>query len=319
MKRTILLTTALALASIGGRDADTLKDVAGPDGTVLIPGGAFLMGADDQMPEEAPVHRVHVDGFWLMRTEVSNRTFERFVEATGYVTTAEDPGPSGEPPASAVLMAPRSVDEGADHFDWWRMIEGASWRHPEGRDSSINDRADHPVVHVSYYDAAAFCAWWGGRLPTEAEWERAARGGLEGLDYVWGDAYPADTAPPANVWTGHFPSHNDGQDGWIRTAPVARYPANPYGLHDMAGNVWEWTADWYRADYYRLSPRRNPRGPSRAGAWNPKNPSEPQRTTRGGSFACAPNHCARFRPSARSATSPATSLSHTGFRCARDR
>ena len=318
MKKPIIIAAmSLSLASVSGRNDESQLFIESHDGTVFIPGGAFLMGADNQMPEEAPAHPVHVDGFWLMRTEVTNQSFARFVESTGYRTTAERYGPSGEPPASAVLIAPQAVPKGSNHLDWWRMIEGASWRHPEGPRSSIDDRADHPVVHVSHDDAIAYCAWWGGRLPTEAEWERAARGGRDGLNYVWGDAYPKDVAPPANVWTGHFPSYNDAKDGWVRTAPVARYPANPYGLHDMAGNVWEWTADWYRADYYRHSPRHNPKGPSRADAWNPKNPGEAQRTTRGGSFACAPDHCARFRPSARSATSPDTSLSHTGFRCAR--
>ncbi|MEM7676143.1 MAG: formylglycine-generating enzyme family protein [Myxococcota bacterium] len=318
MKKTIIIAAMiLSFAVVHEQNAKVQPPISGPDETVFIPGGVFTMGDDHQMPEEAPAHLVHVDGFWMMRTEVTNRSFARFVEATGYLTTAERPGPSGEPPASAVLTVPRTVEAGADHFDWWRMVEGASWRHPEGPGSSIDARSDHPVVHVSHDDAAAFCAWWGGRLPTEAEWERAARGGKEGLDYVWGDIYPKESAPPANVWTGHFPTYNDASDGWIRTAPVAQYPANPYGLHDMAGNVWEWTADWYRADYYRQSPRSNPKGPSRADAWNPKNPNEAQRTTRGGSFACAPNHCARFRPSARSATSPDTSLSHTGFRCTR--
>lgn len=318
VNKTFLLAgaTALTFVLISGRHGESQAPIEGPDDTVFIPSGVFTMGADDQMPEEAPAHDVYVDGFWMMRTEVSNRSFARFVEATGHLTTAERPGPSGEPPASAVLMAPQV--EAADHFDWWQMVEGASWRSPEGPGTSIEARWDHPVVHVSHDDAHAFCAWWGGRLPTEAEWERAARGGRHGLRYVWGATFPKHAPPPANIWTGHFPSFNDAKDGWRRTAPVAHYPANPYGLYDMAGNVWEWTADWYRADYYRFSPRRNPKGPTQFDAWDPKNPREAQRTMRGGSFACSTNNCARFRPSARSASSPDTSLSHTGFRCVRD-
>jgi formylglycine-generating enzyme required for sulfatase activity len=291
---------------------------AAPPGMVWVPGGAFLMGEDGTLPEERPVHEVEVDGFFMDRHEVTNRRFLAFVRATGYVTRAERPGPGGEPPGSLVFVAPEGPVSRGEIHKWWRVVPGASWRHPEGPRSGLSGREEHPVVHVAWEDAAAFCAWAGGRLPTEAEWERAARGGLSGKVYTWGDEERPGGRFLANTWQGPFPTRNSAADGWAGTAPVGSYPPNRYGLHDMAGNVWEWTSDWYRHDYYAERERKNPRGPQEARSLDPGEPGVRKRTTRGGSFLCAASHCMRYRPSARSPVEPGTSLSHTGFRCVRD-
>jgi formylglycine-generating enzyme required for sulfatase activity len=307
-----------------------------PRGMVRIPGGTFQMGTDseDAWPDESPAHRVTIDTFWIDPHEVTNAEFRRFVESTGYVTTAERApnvdeilaqAPPGTPPPPREMLVPGSLvftpPQGPvplnDVGRWWRWTPGADWRHPTGPDSSIEGKDDHPVVHVSWDDAAAYARWAGKRLPTEAEWERAARGGLEGKPYVWGDERPTDDAIHANIWQGRFPDRNTARDGFERTAPVGSFPPNGYGLYDMAGNVWEWCADWYERGLYR---RRaggevvNPRGPSRSD--DPTQPYTPLRVQRGGSFLCHDAYCSRYRPSARHGCSPDTGMSHVGFRCA---
>jgi formylglycine-generating enzyme required for sulfatase activity len=304
---------------------------------VWIAGGEFTMGSDDPMawPDEGPPHRVRVAGFFLDAHEVTNAQFAEFVNATGYVTTAEKAPdveailaqvPPGTPPppkellvpGSLVFTPPDSVVPLDDVGRWWAWTPGASWRQPEGPGSSIGDRPDHPVVHVSWDDASAYARWAGKRLPTEAEWEFAARGGLDGRPYTWGDEPPDSGPPRANLWQGVFPSRNDALDGFVRTAPVKSFPPNGYGLHDMAGNVWEWCADWYRRDLYRTRAGAevtdNPTGPDRSD--DPTQPFSPQRVQRGGSFLCHDAYCSRYRPSARHGNSPDTGMSHVGFRCA---
>jgi formylglycine-generating enzyme required for sulfatase activity len=272
---------------------------------VWVPGGEFMMGSDSAAawPEEGPAHRVSVGGFWLDRTEVTNAQFRAFVEATGYVTTAEKPPsleeimsqvPPGTPPprpealvaGSMVFTPPAGEVDLRDFSQWWAWVPGADWRHPEGPGSSIAGRDDHPVVHVSWDDASAYARWAGKRLPTEAEWEFAARGGLDSKPYTWGDEGPSDTRIFANIWQGEFPRTNTAADGFIRTSPVRSFPVNGYGLYDMAGNVWEWCADWYQRDLYRRRAGSgvvvNPTGPDRSD--DPMHPFEPRRVQRGGSF-----------------------------------
>jgi formylglycine-generating enzyme len=307
----------------------------GPDGMVWVPGGEFVMGSGGGPRNEQPPHRVRVDGFWMDAHEVTNAEFRRFVEATGYVTTAEKPVdweemrkqlPAGTPKPAAERLVPGSMvftpTAGpvalTDSRQWWRWVAGADWRHPEGPASSPDGREDHPVVHVSWDDAVAYAAWAGKRLPTEAEWEFAARGGLPGKKFTWGDDPPAEDSRLANVWQGNFPYENGKLDGYDRTAPVKSYPANGYGLYDMAGNVWEWCSDWYRADAYarRSEVVANPAGP--AESWDPTGP-EPRRVTRGGSFLCHVAYCESYRPGARRGTPADTGMSHIGFRCIRSK
>jgi formylglycine-generating enzyme len=308
----------------------------GPPGMVWIPGGEFDMGSEatDARPDEAPVHRVRVDGFWMDATEVTNAQFQAFVDATGYVTVAERPIdldeimsqlPPGTPPPPPEALAPGSLvfhdtptPVSTDNpARWWSWVIGASWRHPEGPGSGIGDRMDHPVVQVAWEDAVAFAAWAGKRLPTEAEWEFAARGGLDDAAYPWGAEHPTEGASKANIWQGEFPHRNTMADGFSRTAPVKSFPPNAYGLYDMAGNVWEWCLDWYRHDYYRGQMANgvsvNPKGPVRS--FDPAEPTVPKRVQRGGSFLCHESYCASYRVAARMKTSPDTGLSHAGFRC----
>jgi sulfatase modifying factor 1 len=296
-----------------------------PDDMLWIPGGEFWMGTDDPSFADAqPVHRVRIDGFWLDRTEVTNAQFARFVEETGYRTLAEvPPDPAQFPDAPPELLVPGSIvftppTEAVsldNHLVWWRYVPGACWRHPEGSDSDIADRQDHPVVHVAWEDAVAYARWAGKRLPTEAEWERAARGGLERREYVWGDALTPGGRWRANIWQGRFPIENTADDGFRSTAPVGSYPANGYGLSDMAGNVWEWCADWYRPDYYQRSPRDNPPGP--ADSHDPLEPGLAKRVQRGGSFLCSDLYCSRYKPGPRGKGEVGSGASHTGFRLAR--
>ena len=310
------------------RPAATDAPRAHPPGMVWVPGGTFTMGTDDPRaaPSERPAHRVRVGGFWMDTTEVTNARFRRFVEATGYVTTAERPVdweqlkaqlPPGTPrppddrlaPGSLVFAPPAQAIPLDDPAAWWRWTAGANWRHPDGPGSAIEGKDDHPVVQVSWDDADAFARWAGKRLPTEAEWEFAARG----------DTLAAGGTPPANTWQGHFPEANSAADGYPRTAPAASFPADRLGLHDMIGNVWEWTADWYRPDAYRLlDPRTvadNPKGPD--AGFNPDHPYQPERVTRGGSFLCGPDYCSNARPGARRGTAVDSGMSHLGFRCVR--
>ena len=311
----VLLAAVVVVAGASGEPAD--KRVM-----VLIPGGTFWMGSDTGPADGRPQHQVKLDGFWIDQHEVTNAQFRRFVEASGYVTTAERPPSSadlpGVPPeqlvaGSIVFTAPGGEASLDQPLSWWRYVPGANWRHPEGPDSNIDDRANHPVVDVSWDDAVAYCKWAGKRLPTEAEWEYAARGGLDRKEYVWGDEQKPSGKYLANIWQGRFPNENTKEDGFVGTAPVGSFPANGYGLSDMAGNAWEWCADSYRPDYYAYSPATNPQGPENS--FDPDEPGVSKRVERGGSYLCTDLYCGSFRPSRRMKTSPDSSLCHTGFRC----
>jgi formylglycine-generating enzyme required for sulfatase activity len=251
------------------------------------------MGTAEGFPYEAPVHEVEIKGFWLDRYEVTNTEFERFVQATGYKTEAEKIGWSG-------VFDPRQHD--------WIAERGADWRHPEGPESSIRTRMDHPVIHVSWNDAMAYGKWKGKRLPTEAEYEYAERGGLAQKEYSWGNEFQPKGRWMANTWQGDFPNRDTGGDGFQGPSPVGSFDPNSFGLYDLAGNVWEWCADWYAADYYAKSPRLNPFGP----------PTGTERVLRGGSWLCSSNYCVGYRSAARNKSSPDSGLNNTGFRCARD-
>jgi formylglycine-generating enzyme required for sulfatase activity len=295
------------------------------EGMVRIEGGRFWMGSDDpEMPDASPWHQVTVAPFLIDRTEVTNADFERFVRATGYVTTAErrlDPRQYPGVPADALVPAgivfapPESPGRRSDPLAWWRLVPGASWRRPEGPGSSIVGRERYPVVQVSWDDAAAYAKWAGKRLPTEAEWEMAARGGLVKKPFTWGDELRPGGRWLVNVWQGTFPTENTAEDGFAGLAPVGSFPPNGFGLYDMAGNVWEWTADWYRPDYYAKSPANDPRGP--ADSFDPDEPGVPKRVTKGGSFLCARERCRRYQPGGRGKAAPDSGTSHTGFRCVR--
>jgi formylglycine-generating enzyme required for sulfatase activity/uncharacterized membrane protein YkvA (DUF1232 family) len=297
-----------------------------------IPGGTFLMGSEDFYPEEGPVHEVHVDGFWMDRHTVTNEEFGRFIEATGYVSVAErDPNPADFPGAPAENLVPgalvfhksRGSVDLTDYRNWWAWTPGASWRCPLGPQSSTDGIEHHPVVHVAYEDAEAYARWAGKELPTEAEWERASRGGLEGKKFTWGDEHFPDGKAMANSWQGEFPWQNLLVDGWAGTSPVGSFPPNGYGLFDMAGNVWEWTSDWYvqkHADEVVKAccgPSSNPRITSPDKSYDPRQPNFriPRRVVKGGSHLCAPNYCLRYRPAARQPQMIDTGMSHLGFRC----
>lgn len=307
-----------------------------PKGMVWISGGEFVMGShtESAWPDERPAHRVFVDGFWMDDAEVTNARFAEFVEDTGYITTAErSPAaeellanmPAGTPrPSAELLVAGSLVFTPPDHpvplndvRNWWTWTPGANWRHPEGPESDIIGRTDHPVVHVSWDDARAYATWAGKRLPTEAEWEFAARGGLQAQPYTWGSDPPSQSKPQANLWTGTFPYHNTAIDGYVRTAPVRSFAPNGFGLYDMAGNVWEWCSDWYDRELYQsrsLSKvTTNPQGPDQSR--DPLREYMSQRSQRGGSFLCNDSYCSRYRPSARHGCTPDTGMSHVGFRC----
>lgn len=284
------------------------------EGMVLLPGGSFLMGTNSQegyaADGEGPVRKVNLDPFWIDTTTVTNAQFGEFVAEVRYVTEAERFGwsyvfagflPDDFPPTRAVVQTP-----------WWRQVFGADWRHPEGPPSSVDDRLDHPVVHVSWNDAQAFAAWAGKRLPTEAEWEYAARGGLEQERYPWGDQLTPSGRHRMNVWQGTFPTVNTAEDGYRGTAPVTAFEPNGYGLFNMTGNVWEWCADWFSATYPAEARaqklRDNPRGPS----------TGEQRVMRGGSYLCHRSYCFRYRVAARSSNTPDSTTGNLGFRCVRN-
>ena len=302
-----------------------------PIGMVWISGGTFRMGSDEHYPEEAPAHRVSVDGFWIDPTPVTNGQFKAFVRATGHVTTAEIVPDAKDYPgalpvmiyAGSLVFAPtpgiRSLD---DWSQWWIFMKGADWRHPYGPKSRIKGLDDHPVVHVSYPDALAYAEWAGKDLPTEAEWEFAARGGLEGAEYAWGEELTPGGRHMANLWQGLFPIQNAVADGFERTSPVKAFPPNGYGLHDMIGNVWEWTSDWWSSHHGPDAPKAccipaNPRGGPEGASLDPCQPNIPipRKVLKGGSHLCAPNYCRRYRPAARHAEPVDTSTSHVGFRC----
>jgi formylglycine-generating enzyme len=295
---------------------------------VWIPGGTFQMGSDKHYPEEAPAHRVMVDGFWMDRHTVTNREFALFVQKTRYVTVAErTPNPADYPgakpemlvPASTVFRPPRHRVDLSNQYNWWAYVPGANWRQPQGPGSSIKKRPDHPVLHVSWADVEAYARWVGKELPTEAEWEFAARGGLEGAEFAWGDTLTPDGRWMANTWQGEFPIHNTKEDGYEYTAPVGCFRPNGYGLFDMIGNVWEWTADWYQS-HREIADAcctvANPRGGEQHRSVDLNDPIPiPRKVMKGGSHLCAPNYCRRYRPAARMPQTIDTGTSHLGFRC----
>ena len=308
-----------------------------PTGMGWVPGGEFSMGAQESESmndvgmqatlDSRPIHRVYVDGFWMDKTDVTNSEFERFVKATGYVTVAERKPRAedfpGAPPenlvAGAVVFSPPDHMVSLDnHFQWWAYVPGANWRHPEGPQTSLKGREKFPVVDIAYEDAAAYAKWAGKRLPTEAEWEFAARGGLSGKLYPWGDDFRPAGKWMANTHQGNFPVKDTGEDGHIGISEVALFPPNGYGLYDMAGNVWQWTSDWYRPDYYaRLmatgGTTRNPQGPS--ASYDPGEPSEKKKVQRGGSFLCTDQYCSRYMVGTRGKGEVSTGTNHLGFRC----
>lgn len=306
-------------------------------GMALIPGGTLRMGGDNEQADanEFPKHDVPIHSFWMDETEVTNAQFAAFVKATGYITVAERPVdwekmrkelPPGTPkPADSLLQAGSLVFQPTKHpvpldnpGQWWVWTIGADWRHPEGPRSNIDDRMNHPAVQVAWEDAEAYCKWAGKRLPTEAEWEWAARGGLENMVYPWGNDPVESGRPKANFWQGMFPYLNEEKDGFYLSAPVKSFQPNGYGLYDMAGNVWEWCADWFDMEYYNKTEASQPnsKGPQRA--FNPMMPYQQERVIRGGSFLCSEEYCSGYRNARRMGSSTDTGLNHTGFRCARD-
>lgn len=301
---------------------------ADPPGMVWVPGGAFQRGSDNpRMRDARPTHQVAVDGFWMDQTAVTNEQFARFVEATGYVTVAERTPQAkdfpGAPPeklvAGAVVFTPTDGPVPLDnHLRWWRYVQGASWRHPEGPQSNLQGRDKYPVVQVAWDDAVAYAKWAGKCLPTEAEFEFAARGGFDGKRYAWGDEFQPGGKHMANTWQGQFPYQNTAEDGFHGAAPVGSFPANGYGLYDMAGNVWEWCSDWYRHDYYdqlaaKPQPVRNPQGPT--DSYDPSEPGTAKRVMRGGSYLCTDQYCTAYEVGARGKGDPDSGTNHVGFRC----
>ncbi|HEV2712918.1 MAG TPA: formylglycine-generating enzyme family protein [Gaiellaceae bacterium] len=298
---------------------------------VWIPGGEFLMGSDRHYPEEAPAHRVSVDSFWMDRFQVTNEQFARFVGETGHITVAERPPdpadyPGAKPeflvPASSVFIQPRQRVELTNQYNWWTLMPGADWRHPRGPGSDIEGLAEHPVVHVAWDDVEAYARWADKELPTEAEWEFAARGGLDGAEFVWGDEFTPRGEYLANTWQGEFPLENELRDGFEWTAPVGSFSPNGYGLYDMAGNAWEWTSDWFQAHeriLHACCTVSDPRGGDRERSYDPNEFAHglriPRKVMKGGSHLCAANFCSRYRPAARMPQPLDTSTSHLGFRC----
>jgi sulfatase modifying factor 1 len=317
------------------KPGDQLEPGEAPDSNMIwINGGQFRMGSDDFYPEERPVRNVQVDGFWIDRYLVTNERFKAFVDATGYQTVAErELDPADFPGAPAENLAPGSMlfhmTTGAvdltDYRNWWAWVPGTNWQHPSGPESSLKGMEQHPVVHVAYEDAEAYASWAGKQLATEAEWEFAARGGLDGKSFSWGDDDVSDTKPLANTWQGEFPWENLNIDGYEGTSPAGVYPANGFGLFDMCGNTWEWTADWYlhRHDIDKSDGKAccgmlmNPRIESEEGSYDPAQPQFhiPRKVVKGGSHLCAPNYCLRYRPAARQPQMVDTGMSHIGFRC----
>jgi formylglycine-generating enzyme len=293
-------------------------------GMVWIPGGTFQMGcADCDMPDALPVHSVTVDGFWMDAAPVTNAQFAHFVDATHYVTVAErkpDPmlgvAPEDLVPGSAVFTPPKQQVALDDFRNWWTYVPGASWKHPEGPASDIARRMDHPVVHVAYEDADAYARWAGGRLPTEAEFEFAARGGLAGKRYAWGDEMKPGGHFAANIFQGQFPNGDTREDGYAGTSPVHAFPPNPYGLYDMSGNVWQWTSDWYRPDTYVGPVARNPTGPE--SSYDPQEPAALKKVQRGGSYLCSEQYCRRYLVGSRGKGEVRSASSNLSFRIVRN-
>lgn len=314
--------------------------LSAPEGMAWIPGGEFSMGANDppdmdqvgmKATEDArPIHRVYVDGFFMDKTDVTNAEFAKFVNATHYVTVAErEPRAEdfpGAPPenlvvGSVVFSPPDHPVELDNQLQWWSYVADANWRHPLGPQTDIKGKEHYPAVQIAYEDAVAYAKWAGKRLPTEAEWEFAARGGLAGRPFVWGESFRPNGRWMANTHQGHFPDHDTGEDGYAGIAPVGQYPPNRYGLYDMAGNVWQWTSDWYRPDYYRQLAAagivaRNPQGPN--SSFDPTEPNQPKKVHRGGSFLCTDQYCSRYIVGTRGKGEISTGTNHLGFRCVKD-
>lgn len=309
------------------------------NGMVLIPAGTFMMGGDNNQAseDEYPKHPVTVNAFYMDATEVTNAEFQKFVEATGYITTAErkpdweelkkslppntpKPPDSVLVPASLVFKQTNGPVDLNDYNQWWNWVPGADWKHPEGPGSNIKGKENLPVTQVSWYDAMAYCKWAGKRLPTEAEWEFAARGGLVNNIYPWGNEHVNVGKAKANTWEGKFPYYNEKKDGYVTAAPVKSFAPNGYGLYDMAGNVWEWCSDWYNANYYKTfsttEAANNPKGPEKS--FDPADPYSSKKVLRGGSFLCNDAYCSGYRVARRMKSSPDTGLEHTGFRCVKD-
>jgi formylglycine-generating enzyme len=342
MRRTLyfyLILVAAGCSQGNKNSSNNNNDPNSPSGMVLIPSGEFIMGTDEQdsYDHEKPAHGVRVKGFWMDETEVTNKQFKEFVDATGYVTVSEQkpnwdelskqvPPGTPRPPdslmvaGSLVFHPPSQPVMLNDYTQWWEWRKAVSWQHPEGPDSDLEGRWNHPVVHIAYADAEAFAKWKGKRLPTEAEWEFASRGGKELKRYGWGDEVTPQGKFMANTFQGSFPIRNLKEDGFESTAPVKSFPANGYGLYDMIGNVWEWTSDWYDANYFQTLAKttvtENPKGPEKS--FDPQDPYAMKRVTKGGSFLCASNYCVNYRPSARQATAFDSGQSHIGFRCVKD-
>jgi formylglycine-generating enzyme len=340
MKAFVGIAALLSLfLSAGSYSISSASSKGSPPGMVWIPGGEFSMGSEDSaegtacsghepMRDCGPVHRVFVDGFWMDKTEVTNAQFAKFVKATGYKTVAEIAPTQQEFPTapkenlkagSTVFTPTPQVVPLNNMFRWWRYQHGADWRHPVGPGSSIEGKDNYPVVQVAYPDAVAYATWAGKRLPTEAEWEFAARGGKDGQIYPWGNELQPGGKWMSNIYQGEFPVKDTGADGFSGLAPVAKYPPNKYGLYDVAGNVWEWCSDWYRADYYAQLAKqnkgvvRNPKGPD--SSWDPAEPKEKKRVHRGGSFLCCAQYCARYMIGLRGKGEEKTAGNHLGFRC----
>lgn len=337
----ILLPLLLITAHADEGFLPTVENTSGPgseapDGMVWIPGGEFSMGSLDPrslekggkepMEDARPIHRVAVDGFWMDATEVTNAQFSVFVEATGYVTVAEKTPRAEDLPGvpeellvagSIVFKGPEAKEDPRSYHQWWSYVPGASWKAPEGQGSSIRNRLDHPVVHIAYEDATSYAEWAGKRLPTEAEWEFAARGGLTGKPYAWGHELTPEGTWMANTFQGSFPQKNTAEDGFEGLAPGGQFPPNGYGLFDMAGNAWEWCSDWYRpATYLRDGEAdwtANPQGPE--SSHDPAEPGMPKRVQRGGSFLCTDEYCTRYMIGTRGKGEVTSSANHTGFRC----
>ena len=328
---TMLVAPGKAGEPNGGGDLRSPPPAQTPANMVFIPGGTFRMGSDKHYPEEAPVHRVTVGEFRMDRTPVTNRQFKEFVKATGHVTFAEiPPDPKDYPGAlphmlyagSLVFLPPSRPVDLRNWSEWWTFLKGADWRHPYGPRSKLKGFDNHPVVHVAFADALAYAKWAGKDLPTEAEWEFAARGGLDGAEFAWGDELTPGGKHMANTWQGEFPRQNLCSDGFRGTSPVTAFPPNGYGLQDMIGNVWEWTTDWYSHKHEADAPKaccipKNPRGGPEAASYDSCQPQIriPRKVLKGGSHLCAPNYCRRYRPAARHAEAVDTSTSHVGFRC----
>ena len=334
-QRLSIASATLALVAIvSAVEAEPPK---APAGMAWIPGGEFKMGAalngngSHEMPmasnDSEPIHPVRVDGFWMDKTVVTNAEFEKFVAATGYVTIAEraptkeefpDAPPENLAAGSVVFTPPDHEVALNDHLQWWAYVKGADWRHPTGPESNIEGKGDYPVVQVAFPDAEAYAKWAGKRLPTEAEFERAARGGLEGKTYVWGNDFRPNGKWMTNTYQGTFPIKDQGGDGFVGLAPVAKFPPNGYGLYDMSGNVWQWCSDWYRADYYPELAKaggvaNNPKGPDTP--LDPAEPNEKKRVQRGGSFLCNDQYCSRYIVGTRGKGEVNTGTNHLGFRC----